>query len=184
MKTKFNSLNTFKIFCLSLLALTSSCSSLKLNNTHGQNNKPSLNFFAQNELPSNEKKPKEYWNLESPPSLEEIKTAVKNDQVNHKVKDLGEWWLYGPGIGRTALNIGTVIVFPPYALYLLANAGLSLAGYSQLSVLEALPPEPKAIAQSTYDSITQVPGRLNSLAAGKEYFNSNINVSELAAKTK
>ncbi len=66
-------------------------------------------------------------------------------------------------------NVGTVVVFPPYALYLLGNAGLALAGYEPLYVTDALPGEARDAALTVYDGITSVPGRIAAGVAGEEF---------------
>lgn len=109
------------------------------------------------------------WRTDKPPSIKEITNAVKTEQVEEKVEGMKNWWLYGPGMGRTILNIGTTIVFPPYGLFLLTNAGLSLAGEETIKPLEALPEEPKQVATEVYNGITSVPGRINAFLSEEEY---------------
>ena len=95
-----------------------------------------------------------------PPTPEELQPQLES--ATHK-------WFYGPGVGRTALNIGTIVLFPPYALYLLGNAGLNMAGFPQIHVTDALPPEPRDAVNGVYDDVTSAPGRLNAFIAGEEF---------------
>lgn len=67
------------------------------------------------------------------------------------------------------LNIGTVVVFPPYALYLLGNAGVAFAGYEPLYVTDALPEPARKEVLGFYNGVTGVPGRVNALVAGEPY---------------
>lgn len=67
------------------------------------------------------------------------------------------------------LNVGTVVLFPPYALYLLGNAGVAFAGYEPLYVTDALPEPAKKEVLGLYNGVTGVPGRLNALVAGERY---------------
>ena len=67
------------------------------------------------------------------------------------------------------LNIGTVVLFPPYAIYLLGNAGIAFAGYEPIYVTDALPAPAKKEALGLYNSLTGVPGRVNALVAGKRF---------------
>jgi hypothetical protein len=85
------------------------------------------------------------------------------------LEDLGNRWLYGPGLGRTAANVGTTVLFPPFALYILGNAGLQLAGYDPIYATDALPETPRETVLSFYDGITSVPGRVAALIAGRPY---------------
>ncbi|MCB0323664.1 MAG: hypothetical protein KDD69_08825 [Bdellovibrionales bacterium] len=95
-----------------------------------------------------------------PPTPDEYQTALAQS---------GERWWYGKGVGRTMANVATVVAFPPYALYLLGNAGLTLAGYEPLHVTDALPEGPKRQVLGAYDGLTGIPGRLNALVAGREF---------------
>lgn len=110
------------------------------------------------------------WDLESPPSIKEISKAVKNDTANDQLKGVGEWWLFGPGLGHSILNIGTAVLFPPYALYLLGNAGLALAGEEPIRIVNILPEGgPREAVNNTLDGICSVPGRITSGIAQRPY---------------
>ena len=103
-------------------------------------------------------------------STEEFGPEIsKNKDPQTELKAYGNRWLYGPGFGRTAANVGTTVAFPPYAIYLLANAGLQLAGFRQLYITDALPETPRGALNEVYAGITSVPGRLAALIAGKKY---------------
>jgi hypothetical protein len=109
------------------------------------------------------------WTLEHPPAIGEISEAVRNDTASQQLEHIGEWWFFGPGIGYSILNIGTAIVFPPYALYLLGNAGLALAGEEPVKIINILPEAPRSIVNTTLDEICSVPGRITSAVARKPY---------------
>jgi hypothetical protein len=109
------------------------------------------------------------WTSEHPPSIQEITRAVKNDTANQQLAGMGEWWLYGPGIGHSILNIGTAVVFPPYALYLLGNAGLALAGKEPVRIIDILPERPREIVSHSIDGVCSVPGRINAAIARRPY---------------
>ena len=111
----------------------------------------------------------ETWRTDKPPSVGEITKAVNENKVEGKLADMKDWWLYGPGMGRTILNVGTTIIFPPYALYLITNAGLSVSGYETIKPTEILPEGPKAVVNEAYNDITSVPGRLSAFLSSKDY---------------
>ena len=90
----------------------------------------------------------------------------KSEEV---LNQMGENFIYGQGVGETAMNVGGVILFPPYAIYLLGNAALSLSGYEPLSVSDALPEEEGKAYREAYDSVTSGPGRVAAAVAGKEF---------------
>jgi hypothetical protein len=81
------------------------------------------------------------------------------------------WW-FGHGVGRTTTTIGTIVVFPPWGLYLLANAGIVLAGYEPMYITDALPEETRTNVLSVYDGVTSVPGRVNAAITGRKFYNS------------
>lgn len=91
------------------------------------------------------------------------------EELQSELKQYGDRFLYGPGLGTSMTNIGAIAVFPPYAIYLLGNAGLSLAGFQQLYITSILPESPRKHVLDFYDGVTSVPGRLSALVAGKEY---------------
>lgn len=98
-----------------------------------------------------------------PPTEQDVQKAVGN-------------WFYGPGLGQTVLNVGAVVAFPPYAVYLIGNAGLSLAGFQQLFITDLLPEQPREVVLTAYDGVTSVPGRMTSFVAGRDYYQPQPNV--------
>lgn len=95
--------------------------------------------------------------------------APTPEEAQEILQDAWYSWIYGQGVGRTALNVGTVVLFPPYALYLLGNAGLQFAGYEPLYVTDALPEQSRKVVLSGVDEITSVPGRLNAAVFREEF---------------
>lgn len=82
---------------------------------------------------------------------------------------VGENWLYGNGIGSTALNLGAAVAFPPYALVLLGNAALTIAGYEPIEVSKVLPEEIGNVWSDAYDGVTSGPGRVAAFVADREF---------------
>ncbi|MFN8388733.1 MAG: hypothetical protein U0136_00415 [Bdellovibrionota bacterium] len=109
----------------------------------------------------------------NPPSFKEIvanaEERARDGTADDQLSEFGNRWFYGGGVGRTIANVGTVVVFPPYALYLLGNAGLALAGYQPVHVTEALPDPARDTVNEIYDGVTSVPGRITSAIAGKPF---------------
>lgn len=91
------------------------------------------------------------------------------EESEELLREAGDNWLYGHGMGATALNIGTVVAFPPYALYLLGKGAMSLAGYEPLEFSDALPDEAEETWNEAYDSVVSVPGRAAAFAAGRDF---------------
>lgn len=107
-------------------------------------------------------------------------TQLDKDSRTPTPSELGSRWLYGAGFGRSLLNVGTSIAFPPYALYLVGNAGLEVSGLPTLYVSNALPKRPRGFIMSFYEGITSVPGRLAALVGGVEYNESATSAREAA----
>ena len=75
----------------------------------------------------------------------------------------------GPGLGDAAVNLGTVVVFPPYIIYLLGNTALSLTGYEPVTVSSVLPEEQGRAWSDGYDTLVSGPGRMVAAMVGREY---------------
>ena len=125
----------------------------------------------------------------SEPWCNQVGEIIKNpEQVTHEKLEDGfangiSRWFYGQGLGVTTLNIGTAVVFPPYALYLLGNAGLQLAGYDPLYVTDALPEKPREGVMTIYNAVTSTPGQITSTIAGAEFYKAPpANISTAASK--
>ncbi|MBX7143224.1 MAG: hypothetical protein K1X79_02120 [Oligoflexia bacterium] len=104
------------------------------------------------------------------PSIGQLANRQLSPQESQELLDrVGQNWLYGNGIGETALTAGSIFVFPPYALYVLGNAALSLGGYEQVRLSNALPEEERKNWLSVYDEVTSGPGRLNAAVSGREF---------------
>ena len=91
------------------------------------------------------------------------------EEANRKLAQFGHDWFYGGGIGRTALNVGTIVLFPPYALYLVGNVCLQLADQEPIYITDALPETPREGVLRVYDEFTSVPGRLAAGVSGEEF---------------
>lgn len=94
---------------------------------------------------------------------------IPPDKAEEVLSEVGSNFAYGPGLGDTALSVGTVVVFPPYALYLLGNAVLSLSGYEPVTVSSMLPDKEGKEWSNMYDSVVSVPGKMVAAAAGREF---------------
>ena len=91
------------------------------------------------------------------------------DEANKELEKQGENWLYGKGFGSTTLNVATCIVFPPYILYLLGNAGLEMAGYEPIHITDAVPEPARGGVNEVYDDVVSVPGKIAAETAGEEF---------------
>jgi hypothetical protein len=72
-------------------------------------------------------------------------------------------------LGDAAVNLGAVIVFPPYLIYLIGNTALSLSGYEPVTVSSLLPEEEGKAWSNGYDRVVSGPGRVVAATAGREY---------------
>lgn len=103
------------------------------------------------------------------PYQEIARQKLTPEQSKVLLGEIGNSWLYGDGIGKATATIGSIALFPPYALWVLANSVISLSGYEELSLLEVLPKEEKQEARALYSSVVSSPGRVAAALAGKEY---------------
>jgi len=95
--------------------------------------------------------------------------APTSEELNETLKREGANWFYGPGIGSTMLNVGAIVIFPPYALYLVFNIGREMAGYEPLYFTDALPPKAKSSVNGAYKEVVSVPGRVNAAVAREKF---------------
>ncbi len=91
------------------------------------------------------------------------------DQAKAVLGEVGSNFAYGPGLGDAAVNLGAVVLFPPYIIYLLGNTALSLTGYEPVTVSSLLPEEDGKAWSNGYDTVVSGPGRIVAAAAGREY---------------
>lgn len=101
--------------------------------------------------------------------IELVKKPISPEKSGELLKQTGGNWFYGQGIGETAVNVGTSVVFPPYAIYYLGNMALSVAGYEPLYVTNALPEDSRDAVNGVYSGVTSAPGRLTAAVAGEEF---------------
>ena len=109
-------------------------------------------------------------------TIEKPLPPEKNQELLEKV---GGNWLYGQGVGETLLTAGTIFAFPPYAIYVVGNGALSLAGYERIALVDALPEKPKETVNSVYDAVTEVPGRVSSTIAGEDFRTNERNEADM-----
>lgn len=109
----------------------------------------------------------------NPPSVPDLASGKQKpptfDELGGQLETAGANWLFGDGIGKTMVNVGAVVLFPPYAIYLVGNAGLAMFGQEPLYVTDLLPEAPREGYLTVYDAVTSVPGLLTSTVAGEEF---------------
>jgi hypothetical protein len=107
--------------------------------------------------------------VEEPSPFDLVGKEMPPEQAKAVLSEVGQNFAYGSGLGDTALAVGTVVVFPPYAIYLLGNAVLSLSGYEPVTVSSLLPEEQGKAWSSAYESVVSGPGKVVAAMAGHEY---------------
>lgn len=103
-----------------------------------------------------------------------IKEPLTPEETRGLIAEMGSNWLYGNGVGESALTAGTIFMFPPYALYALGNAILAISGQPELRVTNALPDELRQDYNSFYESVTAAPGHFTAAVAGREFRNREV----------
>jgi len=98
-----------------------------------------------------------------------VEKPLSPEETEALLTDVAHNWFYGQGVGESLLAVGTAVVFPPYALYLAGNAVLSLSGYEEIRISEALPDSGQDLWNSLYDGVTSVPGGVTSEVTGTPY---------------
>lgn len=96
-------------------------------------------------------------------------TPVPPEQAGRVLEEAGGNFVYGHGLGEAALTVGSVLLFPPYALYVLGNGALSLSGYEPIEFSKALPEEERREWNEVYDAVTAVPGEAAAAVAGESF---------------
>ena len=113
------------------------------------------------------------YDFNNPPSLGQLSSGEvvppTPEEAKEQLGQMGHDWFYGSGLGKTAANVAASIAFPPYIIYLVGNAGLSLAGYEPLYVTNLLPEKERHAVDVVYESVTSMPGLITSRVAGKEF---------------
>jgi hypothetical protein len=100
----------------------------------------------------------------------QISTAeLTPEEAQSLLGDLSGNWLYGHGLGNTAIQAGTAVAFPPYLVVLLGNSVLSLTGYEPIGVSDFLPEEHKDQWDKFYDTVSSGPGRVTAAIAGTKF---------------
>lgn len=97
------------------------------------------------------------------------RTPLKPEETEELLAEVGGNWLYGQGIGETALAVGSVVLFPPAAFWFLGNGALALSGYEPVGVSTLLPNEQARKWSESYDAVLSTPGRVVAAVAGEDF---------------
>jgi hypothetical protein len=98
-----------------------------------------------------------------------VKQPLTGEQSMEVLGTAASGWWHGQGLGETILQAGTVVAFPPYALMVLGNGALNMAGYESIGVSSFLDDESRKVWLDGFGNVTSGPGRLTASLAGKEY---------------
>lgn len=118
---------------------------------------------------------------DKPSGLDVVGKPMTSEQAKEVLGTVGGNFAYGSGLGDAALNVGTAVIFPPYALYLLGNAVLSVSGYEPVTISSLLPEEDGKNWSKTYDTMVSGPGRVVAAMAGREYRSQEVADERLSA---
>jgi len=118
---------------------------------------------------------------DKPSGLDVVGKQMTSEKAKEVLGTVGGNFAYGPGLGDTALSVGTAVVFPPYALYLLGNAVLSVSGYEPVTISSLLPEEDGKKWSKAYDTVVSGPGRVVAAMAGHEYRGQEVAEQRLGA---
>jgi len=123
---------------------------------------------------------------EPDPSLNQQLNQAPLDpnRVGEVLETAGSNWWFGQGVGETALMVGTVVLFPPYIVAVLGNEALDLSGYERVTVSGLLPGEAGEAWSDAYNSVTSVPGQVNSAIADREFVTREVANENLGAAIK
>ncbi len=98
-----------------------------------------------------------------------VREPLSPEQTGELVEEVGGNWLYGQGLGETAFTVGSIVLFPPAAIWHLGNAVVSLSGYKPIGVSYLLSDEDEQGWNNVYDGVMSGPGRVIAGVSGKEY---------------
>jgi hypothetical protein len=117
-------------------------------------------------------------------SMDLIGEPIPPEQAKEVLSEVGKNFAYGTGLGDTALNVGAIVVFPPYAIYVVGNALLAVTGYETITPSKVLPKKAGESWAETYDTIVSGPGRVVAALAGHEYRSEVVKEQKLQAVFK
>lgn len=118
---------------------------------------------------------------DQPDEFSAVGKEMTPEQAKAVLGTVGGNFAYGPGLGDTAVNVGAVIIFPPYLIYILGNTALSLSGYEPVTVSSMLPEEQGRAWSNGYDTLVSGPGRMVAAMAGREYRSRDVAREKLRA---
>lgn len=108
---------------------------------------------------------------EGPSPFEQHITAEPQtvEQAKETLSKAKDQFFFGKGMGNVALNVGGIVAFPPYGIYVLGNSILSLSGYENLYITDLLPEESRLAWNDGYDYIVSAPGKMNARLQEREF---------------
>jgi hypothetical protein len=78
-------------------------------------------------------------------------------------------WVYGYGSGEALINLAGIVVFPPYAIYVVGNGLAEYSGYEPWYITSVLPDEVRKPYLSGYHGVASVPGRFLGAINGRGF---------------
>lgn len=89
-----------------------------------------------------------------------VKDPLTPDETGDFLSTAAGNWVYGQGLGDTAVKVGTSIIFPPFLVAWIGSAAVEMAGY-EIKTPESF--------NRVYEGVTSIPGHVTAKVAGKEF---------------